>query len=199
MKKITAAAFVAALLLADATAGAHADGPLSPGGVLCDAGSIPNPQAEDGTQTGEISAGPVTLLDSNGNVRSGTLTCTIQLNSAIHNGTSNDAVSVSAHGTGVVAMPPTVVSFQAGDDQPVYLCTQFTYDGDVTLYHRSTSGSRLAGSWSTDPNSTCRRVTMTTFGDAVDLVDSVICPPLALVLPPQGDVPGIWDCPPYGW
>ena len=30
------------------------------------------------------------------------------------------------------------------------------------------------------------------------LLDSVVCPVLAVVFPPQGDVPGVWDCPPYG-
>lgn len=31
----------------------------------------------------------------------------------------------------------------------------------------------------------------------VDVVDPAVCPVLAGQFPPEGDVPGVWDCPPY--
>jgi hypothetical protein len=35
-------------------------------------------------------------------------------------------------------------------------------------------------------------------GDTGLLIDSIVCPIYAVVFPPEGDIPGIWDCPPYG-
>ena len=34
--------------------------------------------------------------------------------------------------------------------------------------------------------------------DSDPFIDGVFCGVFAYVLPPEGDVPGIWDCPPYG-
>lgn len=28
--------------------------------------------------------------------------------------------------------------------------------------------------------------------------DPLVCPVLATMFPPEGDIPGVWDCPPYG-
>ena len=30
-----------------------------------------------------------------------------------------------------------------------------------------------------------------------NLIDALSCPVLAIMFPPEGDVPGLWDCPPY--
>lgn len=29
-------------------------------------------------------------------------------------------------------------------------------------------------------------------------VDPIVCPVIVPVFPPEGDIPGVWDCPPYG-
>lgn len=29
-------------------------------------------------------------------------------------------------------------------------------------------------------------------------VDLIVCPIFAILYPPEGDIPGVWDCPPYG-
>ena len=204
MKKFAMAALAAGTILSSfagsATAGEPVDGPS---GFLCGFSSLSNPTAEAGTQTGEIDGGPLAIVDAEGNVGSGTLTCTIQVNQGTHDGSG---VAVSASGTGVVAFGPTVVSYQADDDDIVFLCSEFTYaNGGPTLYFHSSEDPTVEGHWSTASTSACAQATSANSGDVLEpirpieeLVDSLICPVLAVVFPPTGDIPGVWDCPPYG-
>ena len=144
-----ALAFAASLVPGVARAGAAVDGPT---GVLCGMSSTWNPSAEPGTKTGEIDAGPLLLVDSEANLGSGRLTCTVQVGQRDHTGSG---VSVEADGIGgFVLMLPRVMSYQAGRDDAVYLCTEFRYDNGTTLYYAAESAS-ASGQWSTDPSAPC--------------------------------------------
>jgi hypothetical protein len=126
------------------------------------------------------------------------LTCSLQLDGFTHD--VPDAVSVSGAGPGVATVPPTVVSYRAEDEDFEVLCTSLvagTAAGPVTLYWDD-----LAARWSTDPAATCSRFAghgelPRPFEPIGTFVDRVVCRALAAVFPPYGDVPGIWDCPPY--
>ena len=201
MKKFAIAAVAAVTILSGLTGTASAGEPVDgPSGVLCGFSSISNPQAEVGTQTGELDGGPLELInEETGALETATLTCTIQVNSAIHNGTSNDAVSASASGTGVVVLPPTVVSYQAGAADPVYLCSQITFSGGVTLYWHSSDDPTVEGHWSVDATSTCSLAISADGGSIFDPIfdelNRLVCPVLLSVPVVGPTLAGIWgDC-----
>ncbi len=213
MKKLALAAIVATTLAGSftgtAVAGPEADGPT---GFLCGFSSITNPNAEANTQTGEIDGGPLVVTTGEGATTapaSGTLTCTIQVGAnSTHAGADAPGGKVSANGTGVVVIPPSVVSYTAAPEQAVYLCSQFTYTGGGTVYFHADNDddpSTDTGHWSADANSECGLAISASTPEEPGpvnelelLIDSLICPTLKTLLPPDGDVAGVWDCPPYG-
>jgi hypothetical protein len=102
-------------------------------GVICEFFSTTDPTAQPGTQTGELSGGPLVLQDSTTLLPgSGTLTCRIQVTVSNHTGTGP---AVSGHGNGVVNTGASEISYTAADTDNVYLCGEFTDDSDGTTYY----------------------------------------------------------------
>jgi hypothetical protein len=238
---------------------ARADAPQSYG-QLCDLQATDDPTAEAGTSTGELTGGPILLLDQEAAPETGTLTCRVQVGVADHTGTGP---SVSGHGTGLLTAGPSTVTYSGGG--VVYVCGEFTDDSDGLTYY----WDGVNEDWSTDSTVTCLRRLVCVAGigcentgavvcvaaigcngsgtllcvsgagcndyestvcvsgagcnnngDTVCVagigcnnspsvvcvagigcnsgLDPIICPVLAIVYPPEGDIPGIWDCPPYG-
>ena len=187
MKKLVLAAFVAATALVP-FAPAHAD--HGPQGLLCGFVSVTDPGTEGGNiQTGEIDGGPVLVTGD------GTITCDIQVGQELSSG--SNAASVSGSGNTVVYATPTVVSYESPDDVPVYLCTTVS-DATGTYYWDD-----LTGDWVSSASAAhCSLATSASTDDGPThelelLIDSIICPVLATLLPPEGDIAGVWDCPPY--
>ena len=165
------------------------------------------------------SVAPAVDWDLFGNPIEATLACTIQVDEPTYAGP--DTVSVSASGTTVVAFPPTPISFEADfPDEWVYYCLELvaTNARDETqhLYW-----DYVEGAFSTSDTARCSDGVCTQqgpFGDCPDgpgeefdndfflplidaalgLVEQAACLPLAALFPPEGDVPDVWDCPPYG-
>jgi hypothetical protein len=139
---------VAALAMTHAPANAAVDdaGP----GLICQFASTTDPTAEPGTQSGELSGGPLVLQDSTTNLPgSGTLTCRVQTNQPTHVGSGP---SIAGHGTGVVTAGPATINYTAGGDDDVYLCAEFTDDTPPgTTYYWNGD----VGGWGTDPNVPC--------------------------------------------
>jgi hypothetical protein len=157
MMNRTRSAFVTVAVIALFLPGTGARGTTSdPGpGFLCGFSSVTDPNTEGGTtQVGEVDGGPLTLVDDSGAPGSGTLVCTIQVGESTHVGT--DQAGASAHGTGVVTLAPTLISYESPTGVPVFLCTSYIDDDGVTvLYWNDSNDPTISGSWSTDPNAAC--------------------------------------------
>ena len=188
----------------------------TPVGRLCSFWSVTDPTVEGGqTQTGEINAGPVT--DDTQVGATITVTCTIQVGAANSTHADTDAVACASTGTGAVSVA-CQASYVSPEGQPVYLCTEVTVHGTTTYYRDS-----VAGTWSSSPSVSCEDAAMQqihtkTLSDLIpqlapvvdqlaqqvlsEVVQPTICPVLAVLFPPEGDVvllPAhgtIWDCDP---
>lgn len=140
-----------------------------------------------------------------------TMTCTVRSGWYFTHSDPAEA-SVSATAPAVVTVPPTALT--AHDDENFGLfavCTSVSMtdrDGDTTdLYWNPHTVE-----FSTDPNTPCGPVFCPLdAGDPcgggnpfellndlfVDVVDPLLCAVLDDYFPPDGDVEGVWDCPPY--
>jgi hypothetical protein len=176
-----------------------------PWGEHCGFSAVTDHTRDDGTLIVEIDGGPVFFgSDAAGLARSGTLTCTLV------EGLNHDSPVLhterSALTPGAAAIAPTVVSVRPSDPVGwVYVCTSVDVVGEPTRYWDPEGGGLGNGRWTTDPGASCGPI----FGwpstdlpgdepDPESLLDGLVCPALALLFPPEGDVTGIWDCPPYG-
>ena len=206
MRKLALASIALAGLGSAFAVPAHADVSDPGPGLICQFASVTDPTAEAGTQTGELSGGPLVIQNDDGTPGSGTLTCRIQVTVSNHTGTGP---SVSGHGTGVVTAGPSEISYTASATDNVYLCGEFTTDAGVTLYWDDTSAS-----WSVSASVSCGLAIGGGGDDPLsqfekDNIDPLICPILAglpsvpgvVDIGADGDlyVAGIfiWDCPPY--
>lgn len=155
-----------------------------PIGVLCSFQPITQPLGDGTAKTGVLVAGP--------SAGDGAITCTVQLTPTRGTGVVG---TVSAAGDPVLANA-TVVSYDvARRDDPVWLCAAFTPTGGTTLYYDDDRGDFTAG-----PAAPCGQVPQPCEcgpSDPLRVLDPLVCPVLALVFPPSGDVPLVWDCPPY--
>ena len=190
MRRTALVALAVAGVLSTATP-ALADPPIADG-LLCQFASIQDP-LDPGMQTGEFSVGPAHLTEADGTTpEDGTLVCTIQVDVSDHTG---DGPAVHAHGTGWFGGQPYpfyLTSYEDGAN--VYLCAEFTDDSDNVTYFWDDS----LGEWSTDITVPCGRATGSTEpGEEKKYLDSLVCPILAILFPPNGDVGNVWDCPPY--
>jgi hypothetical protein len=132
-----------------------------------------------------LSAGPLTLLDGDGTARTGTVTCSLQVEPRHADA---DLLAVTSDpGTGAVVLAPRTV---APSRYPLFVCTEVRVDGAGTRYYDD-----VTGAWSADPAVPCAEVF---YDDTHVDMDPVDCPLLKLVFPPDGDIDGVWDCPPYG-
>jgi hypothetical protein len=157
--------------------------------------------ADGNSLRAEVDGGPVVVTGA-GTAVPVELVCTIQVGAPAHAGP--DAVAVRASGPGAAIVPPTLVTFEAAPEQDVILCTEVrvtTSSGVRALYWDD-----FAEEWSDSPDVGCTDLAPDYDGDPVqpylELLDTVVCPVLAIVFPPEGDVTGpvlgkVWDCPPY--
>jgi hypothetical protein len=170
-----------------------------PAGVRCGLSTWTNPFDPDRTW-GEFDAGPLVLdADPAAQPVRGSVTCTLV--DGFHHDSPVLASATSRTTPGVVALEPTFASFHWSETAILSVCTSVDVAGRDRLHHDPTLGDD--GGWTADATARCQPV----FGPAeplplVDdvwlLLDSIVCPALAVAFPPQGDVPGVWDCPPYG-
>jgi hypothetical protein len=132
----------------------------------------------------------------------GTLTCTLV--EGLEHG-DPVLVSVTSDVTPVTAVvPPRVVTVRPAHEWSwVVACTRVDVVGGGTYYRTYDETHDVSHDWSTQPEGHC---TSLVGGFDTDLpgeeptgteADPVVCPVLATAFPPQGDVPGVWDCPPY--
>ena len=204
----------AALLAAAAALPAQADPLLA--GEVCELVSVGDAA---GHRTGEVHGGPLTAADLalvspdlsavTDNPVSITLTCTVRLDWMVTH-TSPAVAEASATGPAVAIVPPTVVGWDEPDFPQAQVCTSAfvtTRDGDTTELYWDV----YEGRFTTDPGVLCGPLACTTSDCGpgipglidyandliIDYVDPVVCPPLTQVFPPEGDVPDLWDCPPY--
>ena len=193
-------AVVALLPFAPSPAGA-----AEPAGVECEYSGVSEPQASQ-RGTAEIDAGPIVLdSDPAGQPVWGSVTCTLLVNGSRHSDTAAAVATVTSDVTpGVAHLAPTLVWYGVDPDDVVVLCTRVDVVGGPTYYWTPPQTSDGAGSWSTDPDAPCdgwhagSELLATLLDQAEAALDTVVCLPLAVLFPPEGDVDGIWDCPPYG-
>jgi hypothetical protein len=134
-----AVAALAAVELVVPTGAEAAGGPV---GAPCALAVVEdrNPEAPDDAVTGFLSGGPYD--------RSGTLVCSIQVGDPVHSGP--DSVYAAGTGTnGVTVLAPTVVSYLAPPEAPVYVCTRW-HDNETVLFWDAADRT-----WTTDPSSPC--------------------------------------------
>lgn len=149
---------------------------------------------DPGTEGGDVITGAVASTPVLGD---GRLTCTVQVGGVTHDG--SDAVSRRANGTDVVVLLPEITSFVAPEDVPLYLCAEFWSSRDG----RTVYWDGYSQTWSSSPYADCDLLSGFDTRDTSDpvfyeFVDPWVCPAIAFMLPPDGDIPGVYDCPPYG-
>jgi hypothetical protein len=143
-----------------------------PFGALCQLVSTNDWTAEAGTQFGEVSGGPLAVMDTaTGLPGSGTLTCRVSVNVADHTGS---APGVSSHGTGAVTMLPSGITYFATDTDKVYLCAEFEDDSTGMRYYFDAVASR----WSTSAGVSCLRTTrVECVLEACTYAGAIVCVP----------------------
>ena len=196
MRRAVLSLLAATSLVSTATP-AVADPPIVDG-VLCGFATVIDLSAEEGTQSGVLWGGPVLLTERNGiTPETGTLLCRVQVVDSFTSNHDGAGPYVDDDGPrGVFLAGPQIITIQRTGTQNVFLCAEFV-DSGIPYYWDSASQN-----WSTSSNVPCD---LSITGDGGDgprdievLIDSIVCPLVALLLPPEGDIPGIWDCPPYG-
>ena len=168
-------------------------------GVLCGYSLLLDDPVADGVRlSGEIDGGPV-VLAADGAPATGRIVCSLQVDAARHD--AADLVRVASATTpGAAWLPPTTFAATVPDDAYVFHCTEVQVDGGGT-YYWDADGRR----WTTDATAPCDD--MHPDGEPgqpgqelfEEVVDPVVCGPMAALLPPEGDIDGLWDCPPYDW
>lgn len=126
-------------------------------GRLCGFTATTDVTREPGWRTGVLDAGPFVVDDASAVTD---VYCTIQVNSSTHVGYSHGQVKESASGSGVVTMPPKIVSFLATAADDVVLCSEIWIykNGHITLFWAGQTAPNL-GYWSSDPSVSCTQVT----------------------------------------
>jgi hypothetical protein len=198
MRPLRAATVVLVALAPLAPAPAHA---APPGGLRCGYTTFTDLRDETGRTTfGELEGGPI-LLDSDpaGQPVWGSLTCTFQLYPNVRHSDADLFRASSTVTPGVAYLAPAAYRLEADPLDPLMLCSQVDLVGRGSLYWDSPTQT-----WSADPDATCADP-WEGEGDPppddqifYEVVDPAVCPPLATVVPPEGDVDNVYDCPPYG-
>jgi hypothetical protein len=196
---LLAAALLAPAALATVPATAAEKRPFPAG---CGFMALTDPTAADpDTQLAEIDGGPMLLGGPTGLPFSGTLVCTIQVGGGLPG--DPDTASASAHGTGVVVVPPTVVRYDAPIASYVYFCTEFVGDDGSHFYLVDTNDPNRPDYWSTDPATPCEDLVETGGNDVPpevwELLNALACPVLLAIDARLGtELAVFWqDCEPY--
>jgi hypothetical protein len=173
-------------------------------GFVCGLAGVVNPGASLYTETGQVTAGPA-FIDDGANppgVHSGNFICTVQTGAANSTHAGVDAAVVEGPTTtAVIAAQGQVFYFMTTPLDDVYVCTEIVVDG-THLYFDDPHDRAVTGSFDTSPNVDCGAAARADGSTVGELLDSLVCPVLDRVLPPQGDVVlpvlgKVWDCPPY--
>lgn len=172
-------------------------------GFLCGFASITDPTVEGDVQTGEINGGPLAAADTdNPGEEAATIAirCTIQVGAqgATHAGADAYAAT-SPTNPGVAVLPAHQFTYVAPSGSPVYLCSSAIVNGQIRYWDSVNDPvDTTDGGWQTTSGHDCLLAISQEVdpGDGSEL-DPIICPPLALVLGSDGDIEGVWNCPPY--
>jgi hypothetical protein len=194
VKKLAVASLALSALAMSFVAPAAQAGPATPGpdGRKCSYAAVsdPAPDADENAMTGQANAGPL-VWD-----RAFSVQCIVQVDSNLHNGTSNDADSISCSaqegppGTWTVQCEDTL-NYISGEESQDYLCTQVTYSGGTLYWHPTDPGpdgiagtpdDGEAGHWTTDPNTPCSAADQQSTGPIIDLLNELIFEPLDALL-----------------
>jgi hypothetical protein len=141
------------------------------------------------------SANPVTI----------TLRCSLQ-HEDYPRSSGPDFLETSGTGVGVAVPPPA--GFAVPDEGTTYVCGEATLTDSTGAVEREYYDAYL-GYFTDDPDAWCSPVTLRQCeigsarrdecGPTVrDVLDPAVCVLLAVAFPPDGDVPGAWDCAPRG-
>lgn len=188
MRRLAAPVAVAGVL-------AFVPGPAgaTPGsGRLCGFFSVPDAFGDGDWLHGVVDGGPVGLDHGADAGAYGRIVCTVQVDGSRH-ADADAAVARSFTTPGVAFLEPTRISIRAGSFDNVVLCTQVDVAGDGTYYYDAD-----ADGWSTDPTVRCQPSTVPVAEPDPWGLDPAVCPLLMPFFPPDGDVDGVHDCPPYG-
>lgn len=154
-----------------------------PRGRLCGyrATSDPAPDAPANAMTGTIDAGPA-VWD-----RAFTITCSIQVDDSVHNGTTNDKAresqaSVGSGTTHVAVMEPRTVNYLSPEDSQDYLCVSVTWSGGTIYFSAGNDGpdqipgtaDDVPSSWSNSSSVTCGAATQFSTGPFIDAVNDIV-------------------------
>jgi hypothetical protein len=196
--RVLAAATLAATLLPSGPAAAQ---PLPPEGSRC---AVVERAEPGGGYTATFRAGPLVVADDDpgANPVRATVTCWV---ARYDHDKAPLASATSAPMDGVVVLPPTTVPVTGSWSDVHYLCTRVDIENGPTYYW-----DQMDAWWSTSPHGYCLRLDPDPCldpyhpdcGGTAPLdrqLDHRLCPVLKAVAPPEGDVPGIWDCRPYNW
>jgi hypothetical protein len=134
---------LAACLLLALPGPAHADPPAF-AGTPCGFSAMDDPTGDtsaSGQEVGEVNGGPYAVADApgdlTGNPASATLTCTLQVGGTGAY-TDPDAAYATVSGTGVVVLPPALVTYTGNSSWIVYVCTRLAVTdvhGDAVTYY----------------------------------------------------------------
>jgi hypothetical protein len=152
-------------------------------GPTCSMSALSDPTREEGTFAGTVSGGAVFALPGQDRV-----TCTLQ-GEPHPQPPPQQITSITASGSGAVAIPPATVAYDVPPGQPVFLCTEWWHDDEVLYYDAA------GGTFVDQPEiAMCdTAVSLTTS----DVIDPIVCPVFAAVEGGDGDIQFVWDCPPY--
>jgi len=187
-------------LLAAAVAVAAANGPAAAAppelqGLTCGYTFASTPAG----WAGEIDGGPIAAVSAD--VASLTLTCSIVAGPSYGHGDA-PVVTASASGSQAAVLPPTPFAGPL-PGRTLGMCTRVSLTmRDGTTHELYYDADREE--FTTDPGVSCATVEQPCSStqrcspiQEPELVDPIVCPILAVVLPPDGDVDGVWNCPPY--
>ena len=190
MRAYVSGILAGATLLCSALTGTASAAPDPVG--TCGYSAISDPQVE-GSMTAKVQAVVLLTDDTYPHVlHSGSVTCTLR-SGWTHVDGDELAVVPGPVATGVAVAAGTA-TFAVERDEFVSICTRVDLLDGTTLYWDGENGT-----WSTSANVPCSppRAEPVPGGTVLDeLVAVVVCPILASLLPPDGDIPGIVDCPP---
>ena len=163
---------------------AHAS--VDPTGFLC---SFPVESAQSQTTDDIARGGPLLLAGSGGEVYSGSITCTFQVDAPTHDGP--DYASFTGPVTPGVAYAQEHVVYPTPHGGWAYECTQVNLTNGTTLYWDA-ADQYSDGRWSTDPGASCP-VAPYWIGPAPPCVECEVCLFAVGALPPGVEPPV--ECP----
>jgi hypothetical protein len=132
-RKLLVAAVAWGGLACTVPAPASAESPMHPvaNGRHCGIQSVSDPNAGH-TRVGQINGGPIAVGTGYAPGTTISITCSIHVGSAnVTHAGADAATATSAAMPGVATLPPTTITYEAPEPEPVFLCTEISIGGDV--------------------------------------------------------------------